>query len=662
MSSPTESGMNPDHHMSGNSDYWKEFCDIKQSKSGVVTEDSEDDLSKTPDEGELEATWLTTIGLGHFVSRIAEGGELNTDEDIDVMLSILTKQQRATVQRRMDTLTATWGRRKQASKTDVRDIFPVNDIAHANQNHILRPHSPLYGYGSNVHGFRGSTSTISDPNDYPSSRRSDNKYRHFYKKGLYAMDGDPNAFESSNGCGIEMLSINPMHTWNKWAGNNIIGKVTTLPNISEQESEMWFIEDRSENGSSNNELPNFCLEHREEGYTKLSDLSKSDMSRLRCLAVIEVSMLFDHYNIPDTSRKGKKPSRDHGIFGVPLQVQLENDQRKYPFLEVPLFFKLLIEFLMDYGVHVEGILRVPGSAGRIKNLRTDLEEQFYQGRFDWKSMSSNDAAALMKQFLRDLPNPLLTHEYRESFAQVQFISNLRDQLKALNLLIMALPDAHINSLELLLRFLKKVVDYKNENKMSLSNVAMIMAPNLFLPSSSKKLKNFKDWELSIAVPANIVKLMVKYIDILWTVPPSMIQQMRRRYELEMTRKSRRLKILGRKDRQDILKKSANSYEPHDSQENVIHVQAPHLSKAAMKIHLVNKMTVADILARFQGVEYCSAENGSDQNLKGLSNRSPNHIYLYEVGGNIGERRLDPNAMMSTIHRINPHAEWIVKTR
>lgn len=49
MSSPTESGMNPDHHMSGNSDYWKEFCDIKQSKSGVVTEDSEDDLSKTPD-------------------------------------------------------------------------------------------------------------------------------------------------------------------------------------------------------------------------------------------------------------------------------------------------------------------------------------------------------------------------------------------------------------------------------------------------------------------------------------------------------------------------------------------------------------------------------------------------------------------------------------
>ena len=42
---------------------------------------------------------------------------------------------------------------------------------------------------------------------------------------------------------------------------------------------------------------------------RLSDLSRSDISRLRCLAVIELSMLFDRYNIPDSSRKGKKPSR-----------------------------------------------------------------------------------------------------------------------------------------------------------------------------------------------------------------------------------------------------------------------------------------------------------------------------------------------------------------
>ena len=65
----------------------------------------------------------------------------------------------------------------------------------------MRPHSPSHGYSGNALGFRSSTSTISDPNEYPSSRRSENKYRYFHKKGIYAMDGDPNAFESSNGCG-----------------------------------------------------------------------------------------------------------------------------------------------------------------------------------------------------------------------------------------------------------------------------------------------------------------------------------------------------------------------------------------------------------------------------------------------------------------------------
>ena len=70
--------------------------------------------------------WSSTKSL---MSIFLEGGELNTDEDIDMMLSVLTRPQRATVQRRMDTLTATWGRRKQASKTDVRDIFPANDVS-----------------------------------------------------------------------------------------------------------------------------------------------------------------------------------------------------------------------------------------------------------------------------------------------------------------------------------------------------------------------------------------------------------------------------------------------------------------------------------------------------------------------------------------------------
>ena len=54
-----------------------------------------------------------------------------------------------------------------------------------------------------------------------------------------------------------------------------------------------------------------------------------------------------------------------------------------------------------------------------QQLRQDIEEKFYSGSFSWVDVLPHDAAALMKQFLRELPNPLLTHEYLEAFAQVE---------------------------------------------------------------------------------------------------------------------------------------------------------------------------------------------------------------------------------------------------
>ena len=55
-----------------------------------------------------------------------------------------------------------------------------------------------------------------------------------------------------------------------------------------------------------------------------------------------------------------------------------------------------------------------------QTLRQELEEKFYQGSFVWgPDVTPNDVAALMKQFLRDLPVPLLTDEHIEAFAQVE---------------------------------------------------------------------------------------------------------------------------------------------------------------------------------------------------------------------------------------------------
>ena len=59
------------------------------------------------------------------------------------------------------------------------------------------------------------------------------------------------------------------------------------------------------------------------------------------------------------------------------------------------------------------------------------------------------------------------------------IGVLEDQLKVLSLLVLQLPETNYHTLRLLLRFLKDVVDHQSTNKMTATNVATVMGPNLF---------------------------------------------------------------------------------------------------------------------------------------------------------------------------------------
>jgi len=57
-----------------------------------------------------------------------------------------------------------------------------------------------------------------------------------------------------------------------------------------------------------------------------------------------------------------------GVFGVPLENLLERDQLRVPTanLVCPLFIDEICTYLENHGLKLEGILRVPGNAHRIK--------------------------------------------------------------------------------------------------------------------------------------------------------------------------------------------------------------------------------------------------------------------------------------------------------
>ncbi|KAG0438282.1 hypothetical protein HPB47_017073, partial [Ixodes persulcatus] len=87
------------------------------------------------------------------------------------------------------------------------------------------------------------------------------------------------------------------------------------------------------------------------------------------------------------------------------------------------------------------------------------------------------------------------------------------QLKALNLLVLVLPEPNRDTLLALVHFLADVVELAPRNRMSLHNVAMVLAPNLFSPKRRKATEE----NLQVArTTTTLTRMLVWYRQILWT--------------------------------------------------------------------------------------------------------------------------------------------------
>uniref|UniRef100_G1MVC7 Rho GTPase activating protein 40 n=1 Tax=Meleagris gallopavo TaxID=9103 RepID=G1MVC7_MELGA len=385
-----------------------------------------------------------------------------------------------------------------------------------------------------------------------------------------------------------------------------------------------------------NVLTKFKIPKGRLGVTRIGDLSAQDMKKIPTLALIELTALCDVLGFELKRNKAAKlKTTEKRLFGVPLNTLLENDQKLLPNTKVPLLLQA--------------------------SLEQKLERDFYSGLFRWDEVHQNDVSGLLKRFIRELPAPLLTAEYLPAFAAVQNIPDLKQRLQALNLLILILPEPNRNTLKALLEFLSKVVSRENNNKMNLWNVSTVMAPNLFMHKGlPNKIPEGKEKQLAEGA-ADVVRMMIHYQDLLWTVSSFLVAQVRKLNESNSKRYQfcdKRLKNLLRKIHADKDKVEKNQAEPS----KVVKVHASLLLKDSLEVHLNNATRVADVLKQFQK-NLC--QNGWNivntvNFLKCNNSMECTNLLLYEVGGNIGEHCLDPDTYLLDLYHINPHAEWIIK--
>ncbi|XP_037100569.1 rho GTPase-activating protein 11B-like [Syngnathus acus] len=177
------------------------------------------------------------------------------------------------------------------------------------------------------------------------------------------------------------------------------------------------------------------------------------------------------------------------IFGVPL----ENLSRSFipEFGLVPGFLVDSCSFLLERAGTV-GLFRKPGSLPRIKALRAKLN----RGEACLPTAFAYDVATLIKQFCRELPDPLIPTEIHEAMLKAQMLDSQQDRTSALQLLSCLLPARNSSCLHYLFDFLSKVNQRCEENLMTSSNLAMVFAPCL-LPPPNKHEMSERRFELRI---------------------------------------------------------------------------------------------------------------------------------------------------------------------
>ncbi|XP_064626283.1 rho GTPase-activating protein 44-like isoform X2 [Lineus longissimus] len=158
------------------------------------------------------------------------------------------------------------------------------------------------------------------------------------------------------------------------------------------------------------------------------------------------------------------------LYNYPLEDHLHITER-----EIAAVIEDCICVLMEYGLDEEGLFRVAGSSSKVKKLKAAFDAGIVE--MDDFLRDPHVVAGALKLYLRELPEPLMTYKlYPEWMQAAQKPGD--ERLQALWTVMDKLPKPNYNNLRYLIKFLAKLAESADINKMSTSNIAIVMGPNL----------------------------------------------------------------------------------------------------------------------------------------------------------------------------------------
>uniref|UniRef100_A0A7N9CD02 Rho GTPase activating protein 8 n=1 Tax=Macaca fascicularis TaxID=9541 RepID=A0A7N9CD02_MACFA len=208
---------------------------------------------------------------------------------------------------------------------------------------------------------------------------------------------------------------------------------------------------------------------------------------------------------PPTKTPPPRPPLPTQQFGVSLQYLKDKNQGEL----VPPVLRFTVTYLRQKGLRTEGLFRRSASVQTVR----EIQRLYNQG----KPVNFDDygdihiPAVILKTFLRELPQPLLTFQAYEQILGITCVeSSLR--VTCCRQILRSLPEHNYVVLRYLMGFLHAVSQESIFNKMNSSNLACVFGLNLIWPSQGSS-------SLSALVPLNLfTELLIEYYEKIFSAP------------------------------------------------------------------------------------------------------------------------------------------------
>ncbi|KAM8960386.1 rho GTPase-activating protein 17 [Pelodytes ibericus] len=211
------------------------------------------------------------------------------------------------------------------------------------------------------------------------------------------------------------------------------------------------------------DMYNFVSKEGEYGQYFVTLLEAQADYHRKALAVLEKAL-------PEIQAQQDKWT-EKPAFGTALEEHLKRSSR-----EIALPIEACVMMLLETGMKEEGLFRIAAGASKLKKLKAALDcstsqlEEFYS--------DPHAVAGALKSYLRELPEPLMTFNLYEEWIQAGNVPDQNSKLQSLWCVCQKLPKPNLENFRYLVKFLAKLSHSSDINKMTPSNIAIVLGPNL----------------------------------------------------------------------------------------------------------------------------------------------------------------------------------------